>query len=33
MRVLPVIAADAVPNAVRHPDLLWQVGASPGRRT
>ena len=25
-RVLPVIAADAVPNAVRHPDLLWRVG-------
>jgi pimeloyl-ACP methyl ester carboxylesterase len=26
LRVLPVIAADAVPNAMRHPRTLWHVG-------
>lgn len=26
LRVLPVIAADAVPNALRHPGTLWRVG-------
>ncbi len=26
LRVLPVIAADAVPNAVRHPLTLWRAG-------
>lgn len=25
-RVLPVIAGDAVPNAVFHPDVMWRVG-------
>lgn len=25
-RILPVIAADAVPNAVRRPRVLWEVG-------
>jgi pimeloyl-ACP methyl ester carboxylesterase len=25
-RVVPVIAADAVPNALLHPTLLWKVG-------
>lgn len=26
LRVLPVVAADAVPNAARHPRTMWQVG-------
>jgi pimeloyl-ACP methyl ester carboxylesterase len=26
LRVLPVVAADAVPNALRHPMTMWQVG-------
>jgi pimeloyl-ACP methyl ester carboxylesterase len=26
LHVLPVVAADAVPNTVRHPRTLWQVG-------
>lgn len=26
MRVVPVVVADAVPNAIRHPATMWRVG-------